>query len=117
MMHEKQNPYAILIFKFRPSNDFMKFKEALSKKAVEEYGALGKLIKTGKIEEPIELDRTVYDIKDEFDRVTYLKDMKQYCQDKAEIKRDKPKLYALILKYLSNESLEAVQQGEGWLEL
>ena len=117
MMHEKRNPDAIPILKFGPSNNFMKFKEALSKKALEEYGALGKLIKKGEIEEPIEPYRTEYDIKDEFDRVAYLEDMKQYRQDKAEIKRDKPKLYALILKYLSDESLEAVQQGEGWLEL
>ncbi len=43
--------------------------------------------------------------------------MKQYCQDKAEIKRDKPKLYALILKHLRDESLEAVQRGEGWSEI
>ncbi len=43
--------------------------------------------------------------------------MKQYHQDKAEIKCDKPKLYALILKYLSDESLESVQQGEGWSEI
>jgi hypothetical protein len=86
MMHEKWNPDAILILKFRPSNNFMKFKEALSKKALEEYGALGKLIKKGNIEEPIELDRTACDIEDEFDRVAYLEDMKQYCQDKVEIK-------------------------------
>ncbi len=71
-----KNPNAIPIHKFGPSNNFMKFKEALSKKALEEYGALGKLIKKGKIEEPIEPDRTEYDIEDEFDRVAYLEDMK-----------------------------------------
>ena len=54
MMHEKRNPDAIPILKFGPSNNFMKFKEALSKKALEEYGALGKLIKKGEIEEPVE---------------------------------------------------------------
>jgi hypothetical protein len=54
MMHEKQNPNEILILKFGPSNNFMKFKEALSKKALEENGAMGKLIMKGKIEEPIE---------------------------------------------------------------
>ncbi len=58
MMHEKQNPDAIPRLKFRPSNNFMKFKKALSKKALEEYGALGKLIKKGEIEDPIEPDRT-----------------------------------------------------------
>ncbi len=34
-----------------------------------------------------------------------------------EIKRDKLQLYALILKYLCDESLEAVQRSEGWSEI
>jgi hypothetical protein len=60
MMHAKWNPDAITVLKFGPPNNFMKFKEALSKIALEEYGALGKLIKKGKIEEPIEQERAAW---------------------------------------------------------
>ncbi len=94
------------------SNNFMKFKEALSKKALEEYGKLGKLIKKREIEEPIKLDRSSYKIHNVFNRAAHLKEMKPYCHDKADIKDDQPKHYALILKYLSGKSLEAVQKGD-----
>jgi hypothetical protein len=42
MIHEKWNPDTIPILKFGPSNTFMKFKEDLSKKALEEYVDSGK---------------------------------------------------------------------------
>jgi len=32
----------------------------------------------------------------------------------AKNKKDKPKLFALILKYLSNESLEVGKKGTNW---
>jgi hypothetical protein len=73
-------------------------------KAFGEYGALGKLIKKGAIEEPEEPNRLDFDIQDKFE---------QYRKKKADVKRDKPNLYAFILKYTSDESLEAVQKGEG----
>jgi hypothetical protein len=38
----------------------MKIKEALSKKALQEYGEFGKLIKKRTIEEPKEADRVDY---------------------------------------------------------
>jgi hypothetical protein len=55
---KKRNPDAVPILKFGPSNNFMKFKDALSKKALEECGALGKCIKKGEIEGLAEPDRT-----------------------------------------------------------
>ncbi len=39
--------------------------------------------------------------------MAYLEEMKQFQKEKAYMKRNKLKLYVLILKYLSNESLEA----------
>jgi hypothetical protein len=44
----------------------------------------------------------------------YLEDMKQYRKEVAELKRNGPKLYGMILKYLSDESLDAVQKEAGW---
>ena len=54
------------------------------------------------------------DDSDGLNKQDYLEDMKQYRRDVADYKCDKPKLYALILKYLSDESLEAVQKEAGW---
>lgn len=114
---EKKNPDAIPILKFGPSNNFMKFKEAISKKALEEFGAMGKLIKKGEIIEPKEPKRENYKLEDEMDKAIFLEDVKSYRAEIAIIKRNRPKLYALILKYLSDESLEAVQKGEDWSKI
>jgi hypothetical protein len=63
----------------------MRFNEALSKKVLEEYGALGKLIKQGKIEEPDEPDKTFIDLMDEFEKMGYIEDMKTYRKLKWEL--------------------------------
>jgi hypothetical protein len=50
---KKKDPDAIQILKYGPSNNFMRFKEALSKKALLEFGNLGKLINQGFIVMPV----------------------------------------------------------------
>jgi hypothetical protein len=45
----KKDVLEIPILKYGPMNNFMEFKEALSKRALLEYGDLGKLIKHGKV--------------------------------------------------------------------
>jgi hypothetical protein len=83
---KKRSPNVVPFLQYGPSNNFMKFKEALSKKALEEYGALGKLIKTGEDRRTIEeLDRAEINIQDIFDRVAYLEEMKQYIKKKRQI--------------------------------
>jgi hypothetical protein len=89
---KKKDPDAIPILKYGPANNFMRFKDALSKKALLEFSNLGKLINRGFIIMPDLPDRDTYGLDE----------------------HDKPKLYALILKYLSNKSLEAVQKEAGW---
>jgi len=89
---KKKDPDAIPILKYGPANNFMRFKDALSKKALLEFSNLGKLINQGFIIMPDLPDRDTYGLDE----------------------HDKPKLYALILKYLSNKSLEAVQKEAGW---
>ncbi len=111
------DPDTITILKYGPSNNFMRFKEALSKKALLEFGHLGKLINQGFIVMPDLPDRGTYGLDDDADglnKLDYLEDMKQYRREIADYKRDKPKLYALIMKYLSNKSLEVVQKEAGW---
>ncbi len=44
---KKKDAEAIPILKYGPSNNFAKFKEAISKAALKQYGDLGKLICQG----------------------------------------------------------------------
>jgi hypothetical protein len=39
---KKKDPDGVPILRYGPNNNFMRFQEALSKKALEEYGMLGK---------------------------------------------------------------------------
>ena len=111
---KKKDPNGVPILKYGPNNNFMRFQEALSKKVLEEYGMLGKLILKGIIEDPVESDKAGFDLKDKYDKVAYLEELKLYRKLKSEQKEKKPKLYATILKYLSEESLEAVRKANDW---
>lgn len=44
----------------------------------------------------------------------YLEDMREYRKDLADLRSNKPKLYALILQHLSAEILDAVQKKVQW---
>jgi hypothetical protein len=114
---KKRDPDAVPILKYGPGNNFMRFKEALSKKTLEDYGTLGKLIKQGKIEPLEEPDRSDIDITDEFSRMEYIENMRTYRKLKTDQEQQKPKLYATILKYLSDESLDAVQKVQDWEDI
>jgi hypothetical protein len=114
---KKPDPDAVPMLKFGPGNNFMRFKEALSKKALEKYGRLGKLINMGKFDDLEEPDRTFVDLQDEFEKADYLDAMKTYRKLKLDREEKEPQLYALILKYLSEENLEAVQKHQDWAEI
>jgi len=105
------------MLKFGPGNNFMRFKEALSKKALEKYGRLGKLINMGKFDNLEEPDRTFVDLRDEFEKADYLEAMKTFRKQKLDREEKEPQLYALILKYLSEESLEVVQKHQDWADI
>jgi hypothetical protein len=83
---------------------------------LKEYGQLGKLIKQETIERPVEPDRSSYNFSDpdRLDRALYLEELKLYHRKIEDYDKNAPKLYGLILQYLSNESLEAVKKDEGW---
>ena len=95
----------------------MKFKEAISKKALFDYENLGKLIKQGYIVLAEQPDKETYGLVDDQDglnKLDYLEDMKAYRKELADYRRDMPKLYALILQCLSDESLDAIRKEAGW---
>jgi hypothetical protein len=56
-------------------------------------------------------------LADEFKKAEYIEDVKAYQKLKFKVDQKKPKLYAMILKYLSDESLEAVQRTNNWSEI
>ncbi len=58
-----------------------------------------------------------YDLTHEFDKLNYLKELKTYRKLKNDQKEKKPKLYATILKYLSEESLKAVNRVKEWSDV
>ncbi len=116
----KKDPQAILTLRYGPSHNFMLFKEAMSKKELVDYGNLGKLIKQGSIILPNQLNHASYDLEDDNDslnKIEYLEDMKAYHRELADFRRDKPKLYALLLQHLSDESLDAVQKEVQWTKI
>ena len=78
---KKRDPEEIPILKYRPANNFSKFKEAMSKAALKNYGQLGKLIKLGDYFVPEEPFSTDYDLVNDpigINKATYLEDMKEY---------------------------------------
>ena len=113
---KKKDPEAIPVLKYGPSNNFMSFKEALANVALKEYGALGKLIKQGdEYSKPKEPDLRTYDLEnDEYgiNKARYIEYLKDYRKEVNELKRDRPKLYGLIVQYLSEESLDEVKRQD-----
>jgi hypothetical protein len=115
----KKDPQEIPILRYGPANNFAKFREALSKAAMKEYGNLGKLIKLGTYYEPKMPDCDLYALgsqndPDGLNQLAYLEDMKEWRKEKVTMRRDRPKLFALMLQYLRKKSLEAVKWDENW---
>ncbi len=78
---EKEGSRKIPILKYGPNNNFPKFKEALSKAALKNYGNLGKLIKQGSyytLEMPERKDYDLQNDPDGLNKMAYLEDMKEY---------------------------------------
>jgi hypothetical protein len=66
---KKKDPEAIPILCYGPYNNFMKFKEAILKKALLDFGNLGKLIKQGYIVLPDQPDGETYVMDNDSDGV------------------------------------------------
>jgi hypothetical protein len=107
---KKKDPNGVPILRYGPNNNFMHFHEA----CIRGVWYVRKTNSKGKIEDPVEPDREDFYLKDKYDKVAYLKELKLYRKLKSKQKEKKPKLYATILKYLSEESLEAVSKANDW---
>jgi len=103
------------VLKYGPNNNFHLFKEALSKASLKLYGPLGKLNKTGEVYTPDIPEAEDYDLDDDpygVNKATYLEDIKKHRKELLKIKQETPKLYGLILQYLSEESLDEINRKE-----
>mmetsp|Transcript_2609 Transcript_2609/g.3982 ORF Transcript_2609/g.3982 Transcript_2609/m.3982 type:complete len:112 (+) Transcript_2609:303-638(+) len=54
-LKKNKDPEEIPVLKYGPSNNFTRFKEALCKAALRDYGHLGTLVKTGEYFKPTDL--------------------------------------------------------------
>jgi hypothetical protein len=117
---KKKDPETITVLKYGPGNNFSKFKEAMSKVALKEYGDLGKLIRQGDYYIPPTPDKTKYGSIDPaidaegMNEATYLEDMKAHEKKIREMEDDRSKLFALIIMYLSKESLDVAKREPNW---
>ncbi len=95
---KKKDAEAIPILRYGPSNNFAKFKEAISKAALRQYGDLGKLICQGSYFIPPEPNRATYgpfdsaNDPDGLKKATYLEAMKHHQKKLATMQDDRAKL-------------------------
>ena len=81
---KKKDPEEIPVLKYGPNNNFSKFKEAISKTALKDYGQLGKLIKLGAYYQPQEPTVNDYDLVNNplgVNKAAYLEDMKEHRKE------------------------------------
>ncbi len=120
---KKKDAEAIPILKYGPSNNFAKFKEAISKAALKQYGDLGRLIHQGSYYIPPEPNRATYgpfdtaNDPDGLKKATYLEAMKHHQKKLASMEDDRARLFAMIMMYLSEESLDAVKKEPTWTKI
>ena len=69
----------------------------------------------GKYYEPEEPDPTDYDMVNDpmgVNRANFIDDMKEYRKELIRMRNERPKLYALIYQYLSEESQEEIKRSD-----
>jgi hypothetical protein len=111
---KKKDPEEVPILTYGPNNNFAKFKEALVSKALWTYGDLGRLIDASQYYSSEPPDQGDYDLVNDpygLNRATFLEQQKLYMRHWEDMINDRPKLYAMIWQYLSQESKEEVKRS------
>ncbi len=116
---KKKDPTEIPILRYGPNNNFSKFKEALSYQALKQFGDLGRLIELGEYYEPDPPDPDDYDFTARGDpfglnRFFFSEQFKSYLKQREDMRKDRSKLYALIMQYLSPESVDELKRQPGY---
>jgi hypothetical protein len=114
--NHKKNPEEIPVLRFGASNNFHKFKEALSKAALREFGLAGKLIDTEKRFEPRVPTRADFMLTGVVadDETLYQEAVKGWTKIRLDLSMKEPMLYAMIWQYLSPESVDEIKHDENY---
>jgi hypothetical protein len=112
---KKRDRTEIPILCYGPNNNFAKFKEALSYQALKQFGDLGRLIELGHYYEPEPPDLDDYNFTPQGDPLgmnhfVFSELYKSHLKQKEDKKKDRSKLYTLIMQYLSPESLDKLKR-------
>ena len=110
---KKKDPEELPILKYGPQGNFAKFKEAISKTALRDYGHLDELIDTGQYYKPQQPNTADYDFVNDpcgLNKALFMEAVKDHRKELIKMNADWPKLYALIMQYLSDESLDEVKR-------
>jgi hypothetical protein len=95
----------------------------MSKAALKQYGDLGRLICQSSYFIPPEPNRATYSPFDSMNdpdglkKATYLEAIKHYQKKLAGMEDDRAKLFAMIMLYLSEESLDAIKKEPTWTKI
>ncbi len=91
------------------TNNFHKFKEAFSERAIKEYGHLGKLIKQGTYYIPTYISVDWTTLLSSVTNILETESLKKYQKQMDNMMRGRPKLYGLIMEHISMESKDAMK--------
>jgi hypothetical protein len=114
---KKKDPTEIPILKYGPNNNFMRFKEAMSFAALKEFGDLGRLIEQGTYYAGVPPVLTNFDFVNDpyqLNRSQYIEEYKNYAKHQEDMRNNRPKLYALIMQYLSPESKDEIKRVQDY---
>jgi hypothetical protein len=116
---EADKKETIPMLKYGKGNNFYAFQQALAKRALRDFGDLGKLITDGEYYTPelTLMDPTVYrDMGLTADEITMLRmeALKDHVKYVERMKQDRPKLYGLMLEHISVESKDEICQVEDY---
>jgi hypothetical protein len=105
----------IPMLKYGKGNNFYKFKEALSVESIEKFGNLGRLIKEEKYYVPVYTPVVMPPGTDpEEQKLIKAENVKLYTKEVGIMALDRPKLYGMIRKHMSVESVDEVSQQPGY---
>lgn len=108
---------AIPTLRYGVDNNFPDFKKKLSRGALEMFKDLGRMFDLGEYYSPPEVEAEDYDLEDDpyGANVSDYKDARKNRNRRIEAMiADRPSMFAMALKHLSNESLDAVKLQDGW---
>jgi len=117
---QPEKPKEVPMLTYGVNNNLAVWKETMSTEATLEYGLLGQFFDTDEYLDPAEIDPTEFDLDNDphgLELTKFKRRLTNREDEIMEIERNSPKLYALMWKYLSAESIEEVLKYEDFDEV